>query len=73
MTNGFMTSGAEEFLIRRHKRIEWAPQSDITAHELALLFPLLIAMAKDPLVYWEDFIPKDALRHFKISDQESKQ
>lgn len=55
--------------IRRHKLINWRPADDITVLELAKITPLLIAMAKEPLAYWEDYIPSEALRHFHIADQ----
>lgn len=54
--------------VRKHKKVEWSPAADITAHELATLTPLLINMAFHPTEYWEDFIPTEAKRHFKISD-----
>ena len=55
--------------IRLRKSIVWNPQDDITTIELARLLPLLLSMASDPLIYWEDYIPAEAQRHFKISDQ----
>ena len=60
---------AEAGRIRPFKNIQWAPQPDITAHELATLMPLLISIALRPLNYWEDYIPSVALRHFRIEDQ----
>lgn len=55
--------------IRPFKSIQWRPQSDISAHELAELMPLLISIAMRPLNYWEDYIPTEARRHFEIKDQ----
>ncbi len=63
------TQEAATHTIRPFKRVEWTPQPDITAHELAKIMPVLISMGLRPLNYWEDFIPADALRHFTITDQ----
>ena len=64
-----LSSNTASAAIRQFKRIEWEPAADISTHELARLMPLLISMASNPTMYWEDHIPPEALRHFKISDQ----
>lgn len=69
LTGDITVSGVGYATVRKHKRIEWAPAADITAHELATLMPLLISMAAQPMNYWEDYIPTKTKRHFKISDQ----
>jgi len=65
----YITLQTEDRAIRRHKRIAWTPQPEITAYELAKLTPLLVSMVKSPMEFWEDYIPAEALKHFTISDQ----
>lgn len=50
--------------IRQPKKVEWTPQADITAYELALCLPLLTSQV---LWYPEDYIPKGCERHFKVT------
>ena len=52
--------------IRRPKSVQWTPQEDITAYELALCLPLLTSAG---LFYAEDYIPKGCERHFKVTDK----
>lgn len=53
---------------RKKKHVVWTPQEDITAYEVAISMPFLIAMGRDPLNYWEDYIPTEVRRHFTIRD-----
>lgn len=46
-----------------------AGRGHITALEVAQALPLLLSMSKDPLNYWEDYIPEKLRRHFLIEDQ----
>lgn len=52
--------------IRQSKKVQWTPQEDITAYELALCIPLL---ASQNLWYPEDYIPEGCERHFKVTDK----
>jgi hypothetical protein len=65
----YTVSASNVSSIRQLKRITWLPQDDVTVLELAKAMPLLINMAQNPWAYWEDYIPSDLRRHFKIEDQ----
>ena len=52
------------YSIRRPARVEYKPQADITAHEVARLIPILHAFRHTS--YPEDHIPADMMRHFEI-------
>ena len=58
--------------IRIPKQVDWLPQPDITAHELALAVPSLFALAtRQSWTYPEDTIaalPENVRRHFRIHD-----
>ena len=55
--HGSVFVGTKDHAIRMPKRVEWAPQSDITAHEIALCLPVLFNMARGgPFSYPEDAI-----------------
>lgn len=72
--SGLTISAGEGLTIRTPRRIEWLPSADITAHELALAMPALLAAVStnSGMVYYvEDMIgslPEAARRHFKVSD-----
>ena len=65
MTDSILPDGSY-ISIRRPKRVEWTPQEDITAYELARCLPLVAA---SNIQYPEDYIPKGCERHFKVTDQ----
>ena len=65
MTDSILPDGSY-ISIRRPKRVEWTPQEDITAYELAICLPLLTSQN---LWYAEDYIPKGCERHFNVTDQ----
>lgn len=53
-----------DYSIRPPARVEYKPQSDITAHEVARLLPILMSFRHT--MYPEDHIPSDLMRHFKV-------
>lgn len=52
------------YSIRQPAKVEYLPQPDITAHEVARLLPILLRLQQ--AWYPEDYIPDDLKRHFKI-------
>ncbi len=53
-----------DYSIRQPARVEYRPQADITAHEVARLLPILIRLQH--MMYPENHIPADLMRHFEI-------
>ncbi|WP_460451740.1 hypothetical protein [Alsobacter sp. SYSU BS001988] len=58
--------------------VVWAPQDDITTHELALATPLLLWMKGVQGVVWDDMplfsdLPAAVLRHFRASQASGAQ
>ncbi|WP_375194762.1 hypothetical protein [Sphingobium sp.] len=52
------------YSIRQPARVEYKPQPDITAYDVARLLPILLGFQH--MMYPEDHIPDDLMRHFKI-------
>lgn len=56
----------------RGNRVTWAPEKDITSHELALCLVPLIVSARDcagAARMAQDTLPFEAARHFKVTKE----